>query len=341
MLENLTRILIETSEALTFKTSEGSLVTDAVEAALSAAEAKGYVSKRFSPSGYVCARWKAHQRLNDFEPIQTPNPVETLRLFKAGTGAHEVLQQQVLSLTDNFYGKWVCASCGVVVNNSMKPRQVCNGTRQALDILGNPERVEECTDVLRREDVKWIYKERYVYSNPLDNDKYAIAGFVDGIWVKDGKWYVLEVKSAASMMFNAQYRTKHPELENHFVLKPTQSRYPLGNHVAQGMVYAKMLIDEAESGDLPLDPDAFGGVILLYVNRETFDLKEYHIEYSPASYAELQRLAEATMSAVEAGNAMLAPPKCTSANNMLAKRCPLKDTCFPKKPRKAKKKKDD
>jgi len=26
---------------------------------------------------------------------------------------------------------------------------------------------------------------------------------------------------------------------------------------------------------------------------------------------------------------------------MLAKRCPLKDTCFPKKPKKAKKKKDD
>jgi hypothetical protein len=121
MLETLTKILIEAGDGLTFRTSEGSLVIDSVEAALRAAEAKGYVSKRFSPSGYVCARWKAHQRLNDFEPVQAPNPIETLRVFKAGTGAHEILQQQVLSLTDNFYGKWVCASCGTVERHPPGP----------------------------------------------------------------------------------------------------------------------------------------------------------------------------------------------------------------------------
>jgi CRISPR/Cas system-associated exonuclease Cas4 (RecB family) len=89
-------------------------------------------------------------------------------------------------------------------------------------------------------------------------------GKVDGVLVLDGKIYLVELKSAGDAKF--KYRTKEPQYD----------------HKVQGTIYIfafekNLLEGEFDhipeiSKDMPVE-----GIIYLYVNRDTFKMKEFYI----------------------------------------------------------------
>ncbi len=311
------------------KVESSASVSEAIFKVLTEEQEDPYKSKRFSPGGYVCSRFKAHERLHDFKPRMDPMAGDTLYLLKAGTAYHDMYQSGALADTKQLWGDWKCPSCGSVHKNSVQPDKVCSGSRNGVD----------CSEVLNDEKIKWLYVEGYMRTNPLDNKLYEISGYRDGIWLQDGGWYVLEIKTTNKGTFDATYQVKHPEEEGQFVVKPTQSRLPLKTHCNQANVYAKMTLDEVKAGEIPLKEEDFKGCIILYIDRDTGLTKEFSVDYSSYAYQELLTLAKHTRKAVEAEDIMVAPAKCTNRTNTLAKQCPLRDTCFPPKKRKTVKKK--
>jgi len=304
-------------------------INKAINDVLVSREAGRKAGRRFSPGGSVCTRFKAYERLNDFVPRMAPADVAALRLFESGNNAHKTVQQNLLAKTGKLFGTWRCRTCHREVKNSVYPDYTCPSTITVTDAEGRST-TQRCADMTHRDENAWTYVERYVYSNPLDDDAYAITGLVDGIWC-DKLWYTLEIKSVTADAFGATYTTKHPTEESWRIIKTTTSRLPVASHIYQGHVYSKMLLDESLAGVLPLPASDFGGLIILYVERDTFATKVYHEPYTASAYEQLHQQALTAKNAVASGSFMLAPPKCTSATNVLALRCPLKDTCFPKK----------
>lgn len=329
------KALLEISDTVNPRTEATTTVTAAIKATLMEGEKDSYVSKRFSPGSSVCARFKAHQRLEDFKPVMKSPDADTLSLFKAGTAAHDMLQQEVLAKTGKLFGNWECASCGAEKTNTVLPKGACTGSRTRTDVLGSVT-VQKCADVLQRASFNWKYVEGYMRTNPLNDPLYEIAGYRDGIWVEDGKWYILEIKSVDPLLFTGMSKVLHKPIPGAYVIKPAGDRLPLAAHVNQALVYSKMELDNAEAGTLPLDPRDFEGAIILYVNRNSFETKEYRVSYSDYPYTELLTVAKRAKDAVDAGDAFLAPARCTAKTNVLAERCPLRDKCFPPKPKKVK-----
>ena len=330
MVFNLGKIAEGLDSITTFSINEATSVLDVVEASFEQSEEDRYVSKKFSPSGYVCARWKAYERLNDFRPRQDGADASTLKLFRAGNAVHDSLQQRMLADTGKLFGNWRCASCGHLVEKSLRPQHVCTNTKVTTSPLGESVSIP-CSEAIPRHSPAWIYEEMYFLMDPFDHPLFLMSGYTDGIWVTDKGWHILEIKSSDELTFNGQYRTKHPELKDHFVIKPTTSRHPMPKHVNQGMFYGAAALEMARSGDLPLDPEKFSGLIVLYVCRNTFRIKEYHIDYTSHPFEEMKMLVAASKQAYEANNHKLAPTLCSSANSMVAKKCPLRYECFPKK----------
>lgn len=305
-------------------------INELIDSVLQSKEVARKSSRRFSPGGSVCSRFKAFERLNNFEPKMATVDAASLRLFESGNTIHKTVQQNLLARTGKLFGSWRCRSCHKQIHNSTYPKHICTSSITVTDTLSGETTTTRCADVVHRDENAWVYVERYMYTNPLQDDSYAITGFVDGIWV-DKLWYVLEVKSVTSEAFNAVYTTKHPEQSAWRIIKPTTPRLPVASHIYQGHVYGKILLDQSMSGELPLNANLFGGLLLLYVDRATFAIKVFHEPYTPSAYDQLLAQAIAAKQAVDSNNFMLAPPKCTNATNVLATRCPLQYTCFPKK----------
>ena len=328
---DLAKIVAKMAGTISPRIDSSENVVEAIKTSLEDQEERSYVSRRFSPGGYVCARFKAGQRLTDFKIQMAPNEMKSLLLFKAGTGAHDILQNSVLPQTGRLFGNWRCAYCHKLVKHQTIPKMICS---------------RECSVELKKAkvDAMWKYEELYFKESPLDDDLYEVSGFLDGIWLlEDGKWATLEGKTCDDLAFRGLRQVKSKEVEGGFVLKPTDSILPRHNHVNQGLVYCTLAKKAAERGELPLDPAKCIGTIILYINRNDFQPKEFSVAYSGHAYRELVNLAKATKSAVDQGNALLAPPHCSSRSSMLAKQCPMVDECFPKKVRKKKtsKKKSD
>ena len=312
-------------------------VISTVEKTFDRLEENGYVSKKFSPGGYVCARWKAYERLHDFQPKMDPNTGGTLNLFRAGNNVHDNLQQHLLADTGKLFGNWKCPSCGHVVAKSLRPLGPCTNSKVVTDPFGESV-VAKCADTLDKRDASWIYEELYYKMDPFNDPLFLMSGFSDGIWIEDEGWYIVEIKSSDQLTFDSMSKVKHKELDGAYVVKPAGSRHPIQTHVNQGMFYGAAAMEACRNGELPLEVDKFCGIILLYVCRNTFRIKEYQIEYNEHSFEEFKMVVAASKNAYEQGNAFLAPAKCSSANTVLAKKCPLRGECFPSKKKKKEKK---
>jgi len=331
-MDKLIHLLVESLSNINPVVGEASSVLDAVEKSLNSSSSERYVSKRFSPGGYVCSRFKAAQRLSNFKLESPQESSDTMLLFLSGTAAHDLIQGNVLSKTGQLFGNWECKSCGTVVRNSTYPQTVCANVRKAVDILGEVIHEEACSDVLGREDIKWRYKELYYKDTTLGHELFELAGFSDGIWLDpDGSWRVLEIKSTNTLMFSAMSKVKNPGQDGQFILKPGRSALPLSSHINQCLVYAHLAKQLASSQELKLDPNKCMGGIILYINRDDFSMKEYNISYNDGPYIDLLAAATNAKHAYDEKNYMLAAPKCSNKDSVYAKRCPLRLECFPRK----------
>lgn len=313
-------------------------ITKSIDASLSDKEASRYSSRRFGASGSLCARWKAFERLEDFVPKMMPNEPTTLRLFGAGNAAHAEFQNSLLAHTGKLYGNWACTSCGSVMTNQTMPERPCPNSKAVKDFFNDSVEFKLCSESLGRHQPAWEYKEYYMREDPLNHPDYQIGMFSDGIWLTDTGWRILELKSIDNNLFEAQYTTKHPDNDNWRILKSSHSRLPFTSHVDQAQMYAWVLSQKA--ADYGLDPLKFEGITILYLNRETFADKAFDLDYDPAVMETRIQLIQTCKDAVDAGDAMLAPAKCSDRNHYLAKQCPRRLTCFPYKVRKKKKEKD-
>jgi hypothetical protein len=319
-------------------------VTEAVDARLLAKQKTSWVSKSFTPSSlpYTCIVKEAFKRIEDTWPsdiTDDPKHLKTLRLFEVGSLMHEHVQSHILSHSGQLWGDWKCKACGVIRKNTVMPTTVCAQKLLMVDVVGNHHPIT-CADRLAREKTPWEYVEQRVRSESEDK-RYRISGKVDGFWITDDLWYVLEIKTIDKLRYNGLYQvigrdavTNKPN--GTFVLKPAQSMLPLEGHVFQGNVYAGLATLLNKCGSFPLPHDKCGGVKILYVNRDSFDMKSFTCPLNNGIIEYCATLIETVRELVDNNTPLYGAKKCRDRNSAAAKKCPWRDNCFPPKAKKRK-----
>jgi hypothetical protein len=317
-------------------------VREIVDAVLIKERADRWDSKAFNPSSLAntCVRKEVlkrlHQEWGDVVPDKAP--VELYRRFAAGTAVHDSYQSGLLGKSGKLWGDWKCNSCGAFAVYQTIP-EVCSNTVNVVDGETGQVRTFKCSDRLRAGS-EWTYAEVKVRSIS-DDQNYQIRGRADGVLIQDDGWYGLEMKSLTPEMFQGLYRVIGKDAEGEpngtWTLKPGGQPLPLDGHSFQGSLCTSMLFMDAHLGRIPLDPDKCRGTVILYINRDNFEEKEFIIPLDLGILDYTSGVIESVRMLVDQGNHELAPKKCSNRNIEAAKRCKWRDECFPKKPRKKKK----
>jgi hypothetical protein len=317
-------------------------IKDIVDKVLIEDRADRWNSVAFNPSAFssMCIRKEVYKRLEqewaDVEPAK--EPVELYRRFAAGTSTHDSYQNFLLGRSGVLWGDWRCNCCGAYVVYQTRP-EPCPNTVHVQDAKTGRTRTYKCADRVRKGQ-EWSYAEIKVRSISEDQN-YQVRGRADGVIIQeDLTWYGLEMKSLPPEVFEGVYRVKgkdeNGEFNNTYVLKPGGMRLPMPSHAFQGSQCTAMLYMDCLIGRAPLDPELCRGTIILYINRDTFEEKEFILPLNLGILDYTSEVIESVRMLVKSGTAELAPKKCSNRSSEAAKRCKWRDECFPKKVRKKK-----
>ena len=232
--------------------------------------------QRFHPSKLsywgACARSYALFMLRDelkieFEP-PTPHKTSLLRIFEMGHTIHSMYQDKILPKTGSLYGKWVR---GEDVIEGFYPGE------------------------------GWSYQEVRVWW-----PRYRLSGYIDGIVLISGKWFVLEIKSCNDNSFRY--------LKN--VLKE-----PRSYHKTQSQLY--VFADKKLDRDIDLQ-----GSIVLYVNKDSGEELDFYV---PRDKESIEGILNDIDQAIEAVENKIVPNRvsdCKTYRSKRAKDCFACGACF-------------
>lgn len=266
----------------------------------------------FGASGfsYLCPVQRAFQIQEDRWDIDSFTP-EQMRAMLGGTGIHEEMQKEIYPDL-NMFGHW----------KSPDGSDLVEYTRYS-------ELPEDKKD--------YLYEEMYLKWDDLSPGEktYRLAGKVDGLMVDEGtdSWYIVEMKTVTDDMFNGCYRRKSKQEGVHKEIIQQPSRLPLDGHVFQAQIYAGLIHKLGLDEKIPASK--CGGVIIMYISRDSVLDKEYVLPYDPRSV-------ETAISIIEnvknAATPLSLVKKCSNRNSTKAKTCPWRDECFPRARRSSTKK---
>lgn len=285
-----------------------------------------FVSDAFYPSGipYMCDVKEAFKRVRNEWEDDSERSVESIKSTEGGTALHSWVQNGLLSRTDKLWGNWRCRSCGVVTEASFKP-QSCANKVVIPARLGSAEITRSCADFSRRGDALFEYEELR-----LVDSEHNIRGKIDGVLMLD-KWYVLEVKSTTEAILKCETRSKRGD---EIVIKPSVDLLPMEKHIEQASIYVGMVKElYLDSGKWSLDPEKFGGALLVYVSRESFSFRSFCVPVNTTSFSRAKARVDTIRSLVEKGQPMFGQKICRDRNSSAAKTCKFRLLCFPYKNR--------
>ena len=196
---------------------------------------------------------------------------DMMRVFDHGHAIHATYQDKILGPAGILYGRWK------------------NGDQEVEGFRPHGE--------------DWEYVEpRIVWPEK------RISGYCDGLVFVDGRWAVLEIKSANSNSFGWIKNTNRPR----------------DYHVRQAQLYifAPKKIEK---------PMKIEGCIILYYNKDTGEEMEFYVEADESMLADMYQQIDDAIYAAE--NALL-PPRledCKTPKSKRAKECAMCKACFSEK----------
>jgi len=234
---------------------------------------------RFHPSsvGYnpVCARKYSiimnREHFGASLRLSDPHKTSLLRIFDHGHMIHEMYQDNVLAKSGSLYGKWYQKDNEKVIVEGFYPGD------------------------------GWRYKEPR-----MKWPDYRMSGYVDGIVVIEGKWYVLEIKSSNS---------------NSFKYIKSVSKEPRDYHMKQAMLYCIAPNDLEACGEIE-------GAIILYVNKETGEELDFFVKKDINKVSKILSDIEESISAAEKKELPSRLDVCKTIKSKCAKECVARDFCF-------------
>lgn len=202
-----------------------------------------------------------------------------------GRGIEEYVRSVLISTFGyaNSYGKWVCA-CGRLSHTGVMDKYYqrirCGFCRRPLS------KYEEVV---------------------LVDEEYKIVARPDFIFIRDGQYVVVEIKSIKWELFDAL-------------------RAPYGNHILQGGSYWRLLNKMMPEGSV------HPSFIVLYVRKEQkrgSPYKDFVINAQGEVMRRVQVLLDNSMSVLDAVKSGVAPKrKCLTSYCSAAKACPFVTECF-------------
>ena len=307
-------------------------------------------------SPYDCDRRQALSRVEGIWTDAQRTDPQKIREMDIGTALHALMQRSYLAMTRRLYGHWKCPSCLTLRRTfTTYPNVLCDGVVTVSfgdDIAADPPVRRTCAAEQQhraeRGEPVWLYEEIRV------RDDLGISGKCDGIYLlPSGKWYTLEIKTLKDLDFSEQGVArikvdpkKYPELAKLYdgapMLTPAWSYLPRGYHTTQAAIYTGTLLLMCDSGELPLNADSYAGTLLLYVNRQTGQIRHFFRRNTAAEYARARATVIATRLVVEKARALPAeqsvrrafvlsslPAQCSSRTVDMALACPWRTVCFP------------
>lgn len=361
-------IPIEATDALNFN--------EVVERVISARPVRPR-SDRFWPSSinspYGCDRKEALSRIERIFTDKTTDDVSKGRYGDIGTAIHSVVQDQYLGPSGVLFGRWRCPSCHrISPTMSVYPKgdycqqwvtvQNTDPNTQERSLLVQEEKVSvACADFQKMAEADgrpaWLYAELRVFDQALN-----ISGRVDGIILgPDKTWFTLELKTVSPNVFaGLQPETasvaRYPFLANTplagaTVLAPSRYQLPKNYHVTQASIYSELLIKDCEAGKIPLPASGYRGTFIVYVSRDSLEMRAFLRHNSSAVYAYAANTVRNIMRIVESADrtprtdpqeeearvhknrthAFQLVAGCSNRNDEKAKKCPWQLVCFPYK----------
>lgn len=340
MLDNPLRIILEAANAMeqhSNKIDSGvPNLSGLIATTIGSTENSTYISKRFTPSSSnLCSRFEAYKRINNFKIEKIPYGDDTTIKFALGSAIHDALQQKGMAPHgNNLYGSWECPVCGTVYANQLKPKSGCfNGLNIAkkFNDIAFDKSLIHCNNVGQKDSVDWVYREMRWKAYPIDHKDYAISTALDGLWIVDDGWYLIEIKTIDDNLYNNTYLTKsNVDGVDSFLKRGKGSRLPLDSHVTQTQRCLGIINEAIDKKEITNIPGKCLGGILIYVNRASGESMQYALPYEVDTYNYMKYKVKETWDAVQANDIMQAPPSCKNRDTAGAKRCILRDTCFPK-----------
>lgn len=203
--------------------------------------------------------------------LTEPHKTSLLRVFDHGHMIHEMYQDKILAKTGCLYGKWYHREDNKMIVEGFYPGE------------------------------GWLYQEPR-----MKWPEYRMSGYVDGLVVIEGKWYVLEIKSSNS---------------NSFKYIKSVSKQPRDYHMKQAMLYCFAPNDIENAGEIE-------GAIILYVNKETGEELDFFVKKDKAKIDQILEDIENAISASENKELPGRIEDCKTIKSRCAKECIARDFCF-------------
>jgi len=260
-----------------------------------------------SSFGNVCRRFETLKRSLPIVNDRKRFSADLLRRFQLGHAVHDRFQLDILSKMRVLKGRYVCSRCTREVKNTLMPHDPCPhcrwqvndkmkpapASRKSKDCAavcswpsGYDSPTRDCTHCERGG--RWLFKESWIFI-----DEWDIVGRYDGIILKGGDEFVLELKSKDTFAWAN-------------LLEPDES------HVLQSNFY--------------MWGTGIHKAIIAYVDKNSGKLKEFEVQFNQKLIDRALRDVTAVRKALEAGELPLGP--CGSPRQKRAKECAYKRTCF-------------
>lgn len=176
-------------------------ITEMIDGALAVFEMS--IKTNYYPSMFTSRYWCKRQHVINqvFFGVhgEYPREVDEVagRIFCIGNAVHKIFQDDILSRSDNFLGKWACSPCNSKLDAGEEP--ILIGTNE--NWVSKPD--HECS-VCGYE--LWEYAEVRAV-----NDKYGWSGRIDGIIRHLDEEYLLDIKTKDTVAFDAMCRDNVPD----------------------------------------------------------------------------------------------------------------------------------
>jgi len=301
---------------------------------------------------YNCDRRQVFARTEEIWTNATRENPEKIREMDIGTALHKLFGNY-LALTGYLYGHWRCPSCLLVAHLfSRYPTHYCPNT-VTITASDWPTEQRICATFQRKKHDRgepiWDYEEVKVF------DSLGFSGRQDGILVMPGdrRWFTCELKTVRDTVFRDLVETKltdrlvpnlPPEFKNFPMLVEAYTSLPRAYHITQAAICSELLVQMTKQNPnlTGLDAHKYGGTLIIYVNRNTGQLRTFFRRNTAAEYRRGRETVIATELAVKKARALeknqqrdfivnTVPANCSTRTDEKALLCPWRLVCFPYK----------
>jgi CRISPR/Cas system-associated exonuclease Cas4 (RecB family) len=288
----------------------GEMMLDHLKAAETKRPRRSSRSDGFHASaiGKMCLRYETLKRAIPRERDQKIFPPTLLRRFQAGHIIHDGFQVKIFGKMRVLKGNWVCSRCTRVQEDCLMPTEPCPRCRWQV----NPDDHSRVPSSRKSVDCATGCTWEGGYDAPGRDCVYCFAG---GAWKFDESR--IEIKEwdvvghyDGKVLYNGHERILELKTKDTFAFKKMTAPHP--EHIVQASVY--------------MWGSGLREAVIIYVEKNSFELKEFIIQYDEALIERIKEDITYVRQALEDNE--LPNGVCGNKKDKMAKECAYKDACF-------------